>query len=549
MNQFCQQQELSPKLFLLTPFFLMALLLLFFFWPQAVGAADLGGQIEKLEVEIEINTDGSAQVEQKISFLTSSNFLYWIIPQSKVENIEIKEQSRIIFPTDIKKRSDQTVVFWRSSSNSPDYYQTATLSYLLPSQVAIRYQRQLIQTVIFREPGIFIKEAEVTISYPKQIVGEVKQRFFAIHGVEEAELISAQNHSFRYRLANLSSYAIFSTNLSFPANSLSISLIDRLKIFLGSLSLETVVLISLFIPLLIYLYLFFLYRNHVYTKDVRKVKGSLSQLPDKLPLPLVEMLMKNRLTTKSIGALILQLLTKNYLTIIDREDKIFIGKIKEPDQELSELEKMVIKILFRQKELRGGLAEIKRKKSQRLFDQLTDRFYQRVDYLINRERFFIGDTTRIKESILRQGIIIFFLAVLLAIFFLFFIPSSPWLALAPVSLIVASLMIIRMRSVFTIRSPRGQNQLLQWLKFKNYLAQPHPTRGADQKTFEEYLPWAYLFESTNSWVRKFSRYPLARPKWFVSSHYGLTTEDWVKKTTDLIDELTKEIAGLKSPTS
>jgi len=293
MKQFCQQPELSPKVFLLVSFSLLATSLLFFsLQPSVARAANPSSQVEDLKVEIEINTDGSVQVEQDISFLANSNFFYWVIPQSKVEKIEIREQDRIIFPTEIKRSSDQTVVFWRSLSDDLSPYQTTNLTYLLSPQVAVQHQRQLIQTVILREPGISIQKAEITVSYPNQISGEVKQRFFAIHGVEKAELVSTQNRSFRYQLTDFSSYAIFSTNFSFPAGSFSISPTNRLRIFLSSLGLETIVLVSLFIPLLVYLYLFFLYRNHVYTKNIRKIKGSISQLPDDLPLPLVEILLK-----------------------------------------------------------------------------------------------------------------------------------------------------------------------------------------------------------------------------------------------------------------
>ncbi len=535
-------KETAPRVFLLIVFFCLL------FLPSVALGIGQTESISRLEVDIVVNKDGSVQIDQDISFISDSNYLYWIIPSKEIDNIEIKKQGKIIFPTDVRKENDQTVIFWRSLSSDYSYLssQTASLSYSLPSGVDFHRDRELVQVVVLRELGQAIKQAQVTISYPKTSK-EVKQRFYAIHGIEKAELISSQGSSFSYRLTDLSPYAIFSTNLSFPKGSLSIPLGTRIKIFFASLSLETVLLISLLIPMVVYLLLFSLYRNHLYTKDLKEVKGSSSQPPDSLSPALIEVLLKNQLTSKGIGALILRLLTKNYLTIIDREEKTFIGKIKEPDQGLTELEKMVIKILFRQKELHGGLAEIKRKKSKTLFDQMTDRLYQRIDYLINREYFFVGDSNRIKGKILRQGIGIFSLAILLAIFSLLLVPSSPWLALAPISLVVASLMIIRMRAAFTIRSPRGQNELVEWLKFRNYLAQPYPIEKADQKTFEENLVWAYLFGNIDQWLEKFTRYPLSRPKWFVSSRYGLTTEDWTKKTINLIDRLSEEISGLKSP--
>jgi len=543
MIDFSKRRGSLLRIFLILSF---VLVFFFLFWPKPTSGYGQSEEVDRLCSYIKINSDSSLDINQEISFLTDSDYLYWIVPYPKIKDLEIKEQGKIIFPTEIRKESERTIIFWRSIAESSYYHRSASISYHLPPQINFHRGRQISQIVIWRELGLNIRQAKISVSYPEGVT-DVRQRFFAIHGIGKAELVSSQPSLFEYRVDRLSPYAIFSINLSFPAGALKIPLIQKVKIELASLSLETVFLISLIFPLLTYLFLFTLYRNHIYTKDIKEVGGFLDHQPDQLEPPLVEMLAKGRVTEKGIGSLIFQLLGKGYLTIIDRGKKTIIGKIKEPDEKLSRIERLIIKILFKQQELRGGLSELRKKKSRELFDQLVGRLYSRIGYLVNREGYFLGDSGRAKSKILREGIIIFFMAVLLAILFLFFIPSSPWLALTPASLVVASLMIIRMRSVFTIRTPKGQEELVKWLKYRNYLSQDYPLAGAHRKGFEKALPWAYLFQVSDKWLEKFTRYPLAKPKWFVTSQYGLSPEDWLRKTSLLVDRLAREIAGLKPP--
>jgi len=504
--------------------------------------------IEQVSTEVLIKKDGLVQVSHDLSYNTNSNYLYWSIPATKVDSIEIKQQDRIIFPQETRKEGDNTVVFWRvpETDSGFGYSQQVSIKYLLPASIGIAQDREKVQIVLFKELGIGIEKADISVAFEGQ-AKDIKQRFYAIHGVGQADYISEQDGQYLYKASDLSEYAIFSLDFSFPKGSLEISFTDKVKNWLNSLSIETALLVSLLIPLLVFLFLFTVYRNHVYTKDLKKVSGYFSEPPAKLSPLLVETLYKNRITAQGIGALIIQLLSKGYLTIIDKPDGAIIGKIKEPDQNLSKFEELMIRVLFQHNELKGGMKELKHKKSQDVFNKTASKLYSHANYTAAKESYFVGNAEKTRGKILRQGMGLFFLAIILIIIFLLYLPSSPWLALAPASLIIAALMIIRMRSVFTVRSAQGQKLLVSWLRFKNYLSQDCPTANADQTVYEQYFAWAYLFQVTGDWLAKFQRYPLAKPKWFVTNVYGITPEDWTKKTITLVDKLANEIIDLKSP--
>jgi len=504
--------------------------------------------IEQVNTEVLIKKDGLVQVNHDLSYNTNSNYLYWAIPSTKVDSIEIKQQDRIIFPQETRKEDGNTIVFWKSPETSSGfgYNQQVSIKYQLPASIDMAQNREKIQIVLFKELGIEIEKANIIVSFEGQ-AQDIKQRFYAIHGIEQAEFISEQDGQYQYQALDLSEYAIFSVDFSFPKGSLEISAIDKIKNWLNSLSIETALLISFLIPLLVFLFLFTVYRNHVYTKDIKGVTGCFSKPPAKLSPLLVETLYRNKITAQGIGALVIQLLSKGYLTIIDKPDGAIIGKIKEPDQNLTKFEKLMIKVLFQHKQIKGGMKELRYKKSQDVFNQTVSQLYSWANYTAAKEHYFAGDASKTRGKIFRQGIGLFFLAIILIIFFLLYLPSSPWLALAPASLIIAALMIIRMRSIFTVRSPQGQRLLVNWLKFKNYLSQDCPTANADQSIYEQYLPWAFLFNTTNEWLAKFKRYPLAKPKWFATNVYGITPEAWTKKTITLVDKLANEIIDLKSP--
>ncbi len=526
-----------------------SLLLLFFLvFPARISAYSYSPVIEQVDAMVEIGKDGSVTVDQEMVFNSNSNYLFWIIPSKNATNISISQGGQMVMPSKIKKEGDRTIVFWLSQ-DSQDYYtqSKSSLSYQLPSDISLRSGKELINHIYLKEPGQMIEELNLSVTYPGEIVSS-EQRYYGVHGVGEVEY-SQENNRFDYQVSQISEYGIFSFDLVAPRGSFEQTFWEELKLSIGSLSLEVVLLISLVLPLIALFFLFSIYRNHIYTKDISNLKGYLDQPPSKLSPMEVDILRRGRLSQSGIGAQILSLLNRGYLTVVEKPDKTILGKIKEPNEEISEQDRMLINILFERKKLKGGLGEIEKKKRESLFDKLTDELFKKVNRKVFDMNLFVADQTKIKNRVLKQAILIFFVALLLAIFLLLFFPSSPWLAVAPVSMVFISLLIVRLRHFFTVRSPKGQDELVSWLKFKNYLKEEHPVTRADKATFLEYLPWAYLFSVSQSWTRKFNRYPIACPSWFASCTHGERIEDRIKKTTDLIDRISEEIVGLKSPLS
>jgi hypothetical protein len=527
-------------------------LLLFFlsFLPEKSLGFSYSPSLNNLKIEAVVLEDGSIKVEQDMEFNSSSNYLFWIIPSSKADNIVIKQNGQIVLPSKVQKESQRTIVFWQQSSGYE--YSTSSSSYLsysLPPNVELRGEKELINLILIREPGQNINNLTVSLSYPDSFKN-VGQRYYAIHGIDSARLLSGKTpSSFGYQANNISEYGIFSLDLVTPKGTFNLSWFDRTSLFIGSLSLEVILMISFILPLLTLFFLFSLYRNHIYTKDIAEARGVTSFPPSNLSPLMVDVIRNGKLTARGIGAELFSLLNKGYLTVVEKPGSIKLGKIKEPDQKLSKPEKILIRILFKRKELKGGLSEIEKKKKKSLFDKLTGDLFNYVNQKIKEEEYFIGDTSQIKNRVLKQAILIFFVAVLLAIFLLVFFPSSPWLSIAPISMTIVSLLIIRLRHFFTVRSPKGQDELADWLKFKNYLKKDHPIKRADKSIFLNYLPWAYLFSASQSWTRKFNRYPVSCPNWFISSKHGEPIEDQISKTTELLDRISKEIVGLKSPLS
>ncbi len=520
--------------------------LIFFCFPKSSLAYSYSPSVENIDAEIEVRTDGQIEIEQDITFVSNSNHLYWIIPSSEADNITIRQNNQIIIPTKIERSSDRTVVLWQKKGN--DYYQStvSTIGYQLPTSVELRSNKEFAKLVYLKEPGQNIENINLTVSYPG-VFSDFDYRYYAVHGVGTVQEAKSESNQFSYQIKDLSEYGIFTLDFIVSQGTFEIGAWERLRLKVGSLSLQTILLISFVIPLITLFFLFSLYRNHIYTKDIFGSTGYLAHPPSDLSPMEVDVLRRGKLTKKGVGSMLLGLLNKGYLTIVEKPEGIVLGKIKEPGQDLGEDEKMLIEILFKRKELRGGLGEIEEKKKKSVFDELTIKLFKSVSKKVNQKGYFVADSSEVKNRVLKQGILIFFAAIILAVFLLLFFPSSPWLAIAPVSMVLISLAIIRVRHFFTVRSVKGQDELAKWFQFKNYLKDDHPIKGADKSIFLGYLSWAYLFDVSKSWVSKFSQYPLARPKWFASSSYKDEVKDQIFKTIDFIDRVSEEIVGLKSP--
>jgi len=542
---FKRKEKWSRLCFIAAVFLLLAFFILI---PILTSAYSYSPIIEQIDARIEINSDGSAKVDQEMIFNSNSNYLFWIIPSSEASNILISQNGQMVIPSKIKRESGRTIVFWLEQDKQ-DYFSKSkfSISYNLPPNISLRSDKDLVNLIYLKEPGQIIEELSLALNYPKNI-DSLEQRYYGVHGVGEVEY-SSNGNQFNYQVTQISEYGIFSLDLVTPRGSFNQSFWQELKLSIGSLSLEVVLLISLVLPLIALFFLFSIYRNHIYTKDISSLEGYLDKPPGKLSPMEVDILRKGKLSEKGIGAQIISLLNKGYLTIVEKPEHTVLGKIKEPDREMDKQDQMLINILFRRKELKGGFSEIEKKKKESLFDRLTDELFSYVNNKALERKFFVSDQTKVKNRVLKQAILIFFIAAFLAIFLLLFFPSSPWLAIAPISMVIISLFIIRLRHYFTIRSPHGQDQLVKWLKFKNYLKEEHSVTRADKATFLDYLSWAYLFSVSQSWTRKFNRYPIACPDWFASCTHGERIEDRIKKITDLIDRTAKEIVDLKSPLS
>jgi hypothetical protein len=526
----------------------LALLASFLFAFNRAKAATMTGQtVTDAKIDYQIKSNGRASARIDINTEANSNYLYWIIPYEEVNNLTIRQNDRIVLPNQVKKESGRSIVIWSAGGNYDSYQKSAQISYNFEPDLKFRSDNEFIQIIAINEPGLNINRAQISISYPDNLSSQVIDRYYAIHGVGDVQVGSRNKGKIDYSITNLTNYGIFSFEVGFTRGSLDSPYYLRLKNSISSFSIEWVILISILIPLLVYLYLFSLYRNHIYTKDIASVKGQLPKPPSQLSPAEVDILKNGKLTYRGIGALIIQLLNKEYLNIIEKKEGAVLGKIKEPSEELSESERILINILFKQKEFRGGMSQLKEKKKKEIFDHLTSKLYRQINKGLGGYKYFVGDNAKVRNNILRQGIIIFFISVLMSLFFLLFFPSSPWLAFAPASLIIGSLIVIRLRNYFTLRTSVGQEELVRWLKFKNYLKEDHPIESADRRKFRDYLPWTFLFSVSKNWLEKFIRYPMACPEWYSTCDSGQTIEEQIGKAFDLIDELSKEIAGLKSP--
>lgn len=519
---------------------------LVFFLPKPSLAYSYSPLVEKVDAEVRVNVDGSIKVSQDITFVSSSNYLYWIIPSDKVENINIRQANQITLPTKIERDSSRTVILWQNKNDS--FYQktVSSISYRLPANVELRAGQEFVKLVYLNKPGQNIENINLKVIYPDSF-NKLSQRYYAVHGVGLVEPDQSTNSSFSYEINDFSEFGIFTLDMIVPQGTFELSLWDRLRLKIGSLSLQTVLLISFLLPLIALFFLFSLYRNHVYTKDISASPGRETHPPSNISPMELDVLRRGKLTKKGIGATLIKLLNEGYLTIVDKPKGVVLGKIKETDQALSQEEKILIKILFKRKELKGGLSQIEERKKKSVFDELTSKLFKAVSKKTSKKDFFVSDSSKIKNRVLKQAIVIFFSAVFLALFLLLFFPASPWLSIAPLSMILISLIIIRLRHFFTVRSIQGQEELAKWLKFKNYLEGDYPVKSASRSIFLGYLPWAYLFDVDQSWTSKFNRYPLARPQWFTGLDHSEIVDEQISRALDFIDKVASEIVGLKSP--
>ncbi|TSC92193.1 MAG: Uncharacterized protein CEN92_67, partial [Candidatus Berkelbacteria bacterium Licking1014_96] len=508
---------------------------------QGKQAADLGS-LDVLNVKIEVLPDSSLKVEQEFEGLTlySSSFI-WQIDAKNFDGLEIEESGIKIDPKFINiQKGDLTRI-----SFPLNYYSNTNLkiSYRAKNNLKALKDKIFLKAIIFNRPGIFINKVQATFTLPDDAKNASDgQRYYAIHGIEEANQKLEADNILIYNAQEASASSSYTIEDAFASDSIRFPLAERAKFYFNNLSVASLILISLplpFLTLILLLLLHLRYKNSVRIK--RHLKPS-SKLPDEIPPALLGLLYQGEITESAVSATILDLIKKGIIMIVDKGEVITFGR-KNTAVSLLPYEEKILGELFKQQKIKSSVAELEKIQEKELIDPIFESVYHQIYQIGANKGYFEKNPYRVKILNHLAGIALFFLSIVLYVLAIIFFPANPLMLLPPLGITVASLLILYLAKIIPARTPAGKNELERWLSFKKYLLGHHPISDEGDLTLK-YLPQAEALGAIEEWISQFKKLPAETPPFYVSAMPYVATSEWMVKTVNACRGVAEEIEEL-----
>jgi len=275
-----------------------------------------------------------------------------------------------------------------------------------------------------------------------------------------------------------------------------------------------------FLPLFV---LYWLIAN--FNKNGRDPEGSKTIAPefgppDKIRPAVMGTVIDEKVDTKDISAVIVDLAVRGFLTIKELKEKKIFG-ITFTDYEFIDTGKVRTELKNYEKKIIEGIFD--GNKIRKLSD-LRDKFYKHMSgikddlyEMVVKEKDFDSKPYTLKITYLIIGIVIaiggFFVMPYLIV------SASSFVSLS-YGLIISGIMIVIFSFFMAKRTEEGVEMTRKIKGFELYMKTAERYRqkfNEDQKIFEKFLPYAMVFGITKEWAKKFEKMQLDRPEWYQGS--------------------------------
>jgi len=234
-------------------------------------------------------------------------------------------------------------------------------------------------------------------------------------------------------------------------------------------------------------------------------------------------LIDEKLDPKDITSTIVGLAVKGYIQIeeIKKEGILFnstdyyLKRIKEPDDNLSAFEKMLINKIFTSDLPVPG----------RMVSEMKNEFYKHLNLLkktlyeelVSKKYFFVSPD-RVRQTYIIAGILI----MIICSFILPIASNSP---AGLISGILTGIPVILFAKAMPVKTKTGARAYMEILGFREFLERAEKDRllrMGDKNLFSKFLPYSIALDVVDNWAKAFEGIYQEAPDWYVS-HTGIGT--------------------------
>lgn len=480
-------------------------------------------QYEKIKVDIQINRDGTFNVEEELAFDFEGSFSYAYrdISLKKIDyisDIEVwdKNQNKKLDNIEISHKSGSEYVKW--NFNLADAKYSWIVKYKVHGALGFYKEHdEIYWNAVFKDRDVAIKKAQVFIYLPESM-DKNKMSAYS-YGQNGAVQKIIDSKTFYFEAQNLLPYTDFTIAAGWPKG-----MFDYKTIFWGYW-LNWQRLAGILLPIIIFMLMFTLWWKKGKDPKINKTIIAEYEPPTDLKPAEVEILLTEKVSNNAISAILVDLAVREYLKIYEKKE--WLGKTYQ--FKILSFEKEGDNLLSYEKKL---LEEMQKcgKHGENISEQdlIKGDFGGKIKWLFKDIYEEISSKGVFEEdpSKLRNIIILIFVLIVFSFGIAFACIKTNINSAASYFWIIGggaiSLIIALIFSKFMPKKTlKGAEDCWKWKGFKLYLetAEKYRMEACKPEYFEKYLSYAIVMKAEKKWGKAFEdmAIPVRQPDWYISS--------------------------------
>lgn len=522
-------------------FLIFGMVLALFLASVASSVAEAGTAITRLGAAIKIQSDGTAFVEQVITYAEPSTFSW--TAYSNVRNLSLSADGGAVPSKDVRKNGLGAGVRVSSSRVAS----TWVMSYSTSTSLIRHDDRDQLYLKLFERPGSQIYQIAVVLELPttannSQLSGDL----YVLNGVLGQNLQQPSDRQIIYSAAVAGSQSLFTVSANWSKQALPLNAYSEFRLTILNLELAPWIVIGLSLPIigaLILAGLFYQKRRDEQSTD--KVR---SAPPSLLPPILAGIVVSKKIYPEQIVALIVDLCQRGYLVIVKKNHQYYLTPRASTDEHLRSWEREILEQIFAHNS-KASADSLDTLGSEALFSPKVRDAFSRIYQVITGLEIFAENPhlTRIRYKLI--ALALYFGGVIGLILTAVF-GTSPVLIIPFAGSMAIAYLIIKISPKLIRYTPSGLADRLAWLEFGNYLSerQPLPLESTQGRLFERYLAYAIALNKTKEWADRFdaSSLEIVKPDWFIT-YEETSTSQLVDELVAFTGKISEKLATMKGP--
>lgn len=258
---------------------------------------------------------------------------------------------------------------------------------------------------------------------------------------------------------------------------------------------------------------------------------------------------------REIAATLIDLARRGFIYIINKGHGQFSFGIRRgvdfgSMKGLSDFEKELLGKVFLPRSIKSSVADVEMRIGRHIFSRKVAKFYLEIYNEATKRGYFVQNPAKVHLAWKYTGVVLFFLSFAGFMLGAIFGADPKYGLFFWVGGMIAAAVIVRLAPFMPARTNLGNQQLQEWLEFREYLTDRKPAPGtqAFAGKFEENLAYSIVLGAEIDWAKRFGKEPFRPPDWYSSNENVVTLDSFARELFPLIGYVADNLARAHEPT-